>query len=124
MAELRGTGMAIPSQARGAYRDFNLAENPLRLYAVTWAIPSQPNAPEWTLLLILGAQPGSELPPGLKLQVSDRTGILVEQVVEPDTEKTYLYARVVGTRDEQFLATIVLMNGETLTLPPFAFIAD
>jgi hypothetical protein len=122
-SQLIGKGREIPSEARGAYRDFNLSENPLRLYAVTWSVPTQKNATEWTLLLILGAQPGHVLPPGIKLQVSDQAQILVEQVVEPSAEETYLYTCVVGTWDEQFIVTVALINGEALTLPPFAFIS-
>jgi len=124
IAELKRTGMEIPSNAGGACQDFNLAEHPLRLYAVTWSIPTQENISEWSLLLILGAQPGNDLPQGLKLQVGDRANVLVEREVEPDALETYLYTRVVGTEDEQFIVTIALMNGEALTLPPFAFIAQ
>jgi hypothetical protein len=121
LAELQRTGMEIPSNARGACRDFNLGDNALRMYAVTWPLPTQENATEWTLLLILGAQPGHVLPPGIKLQVSDQAQILVEQVVEPEAEETYLYTCVFGTWDEQFIVIVALMNGETLKLPPFAF---
>jgi hypothetical protein len=124
IAELKRTGMEIPSNAGGACQDFNLAEHPLRLYAVTWSIPTQENISEWSLLLILGAQPGNDLPQGLKLQVGERANVLVEREVEPDALETYLYTRVVGTEDEQFIVTIALMNGEALTLPPFAFISE
>ncbi|AFY78245.1 Protein of unknown function (DUF1822) [Pleurocapsa sp. PCC 7327] len=119
IAQLRSRGMEIPTQARGAYRDLTLAENLLRLYAVTWSIPIQS---EWTLLLILGTRSGNELPQGLKLRVSELTNVLVE--VEPNPGDTYLYTRVVGALNEQFLVTLVLMDGETLTLPSFAFIRE
>ncbi len=110
IAELRGTELEVPQQARGAYLDFNLANNPFRLYAITWL-----NSPEeWTLLLVLGLQTGRELPSGLKLQVSDRENILFEQEVETDTEDTYLYASVIGELSEQFLTTIALSNGENI----------
>jgi hypothetical protein len=122
ISELKRTGMEIPTTARGACRDFHLGDNALRMYAVTWPLPPQENASEWVLLLILGAQPGRVLPPGLKLQVSDQANILVEQTVESDAEQTYLYTRLVGTWDEQFIVTIALINGEALTLPPFAFL--
>jgi len=124
ISELKRTGMEIPAAARGACRDFHLGDHALRMYAVTWPSPPQENASEWVLLLILGAQPGWILPPGLKLQVSDQTQILVEEAVESDAEEAYLYTRVVGTRDEQFIATIALINGEAVTLPPFAFLPE
>jgi hypothetical protein len=56
--------------------------------------------------------------------VGERANVLVEREVEPDALETYLYTRVVGTEDEQFIVTIALMNGEALTLPPFAFISE
>lgn len=117
---IKATGMEIPPDARGAYRDLTLAEIHLRLYAVTWSLASQGNTPEWTLVLVLGAQPGIALPHGIKLQVSEQTNVLVERVLEQND--THLYTRVVGTWDEKFVVTIALMNGEALTLPPFAFV--
>lgn len=123
-AVLKDTGMEIPPHARGAYRDLKLAEIPLRLYAVTWCLSQQGNIPEWKLLLVLGAQPGTLLPHGIKLRVSDQKSVLVEQVLEQNTDDTYLYTGVVGTWDEKFLVAIALMNGEALTLPPFAFLPE
>ena len=114
IAELQATEIAIPDRARAAYLDFNLADNPLRLYAVTWSIAAEESVPEWALLLILGVQPGYQLPQGLQLQISDRENILFEQDVETDTEDTYLYASVIGTLSEQFLVTIALSNGDNI----------
>ena len=114
IAELQATEIAIPDRARAAYLDFNLADNPLRLYAVTWSIPAEESVSEWSLLLILGVQPGYSLPQGLQLQISDRENILFEQDVETDTEDTYLYASVIGTLSEQFLVTIALSNGDNI----------
>lgn len=122
IAGLNDIGMEIPPDARGAYRELKLAEIPLQLYAVTWSILSEENIPEWTLLLILGAQPGTKLPHGIKLQVRDQTSVLVERVLHPNTDDTHLYTCVVGTWDEEFVVTIALMNGEALTLPAFAFV--
>lgn len=124
IAGLKSTGMEIPPDARGAYQELKLAEIPLRLYAVTWPLLSQGNIPEWTLLLVLGTQSDTDLPHGLKLQVSDQTSVLVERVLEQNTDVTYLFTRVVGTWDEIFLVTISLMNGEALTLPLFAFLPE
>jgi hypothetical protein len=122
IAQLSEKGREIPAIARGACRDFRLSENFLRLYALTWATPTQDDRSEWTLMVFLGEQSGNVLPQGLKLQVSDLTDILVEQEVEPNSEQTYLYACVVGTGDEQFLVTIASKEGEILILPPFSFI--
>ncbi len=108
IAELRGTELEIPPEARGAYLDFNKANNPFRLYAITWL--SSPE--EWTLVLVLGLQTGRELPSGLKLQVSDRDKVLFEQLVETDGEDVYLYASTIGDLSEEFLAQISFQNKE------------
>jgi hypothetical protein len=115
IAELKSKEIEIPPDARGAYRDLSLAEIPLRLYAVTWSVPSEENIPEWILLLVLGSQPGTNLPKGIKLQVSDQTGVLVERELEENTDNTYLYTCVVGTSDEEFRVTIALMAGGAAT---------
>jgi len=120
LQQLERQGINIPMIARGAYQDFQLAKISLRLYAVTWTCSSPKNLPEWTLLLILGAQPGTTIHQVLKLLLSDETGVLLERVLEPHTEETYIYAQVVGTWEEEFNVTIT--SPETsLTLPAFAF---
>jgi Protein of unknown function (DUF1822) len=122
LRNLRRTGIEISPETCGGYKDFNLDNNSLRLYALTWSMLSEDNLPEWTLLLILGAQPSQIMPQGIQLKVSDATGILDEQLLEQTRENTYLYTLVIGSLDEQFSVAISLSNGETLTLPPFAFI--
>lgn len=123
VTELERSGMSISLEARAAYRDVRLAGISLRLYAVTWPLVSA-GCREWTLLLVLGAQPGTNLPYGIKLCISDQTSVLVEQTLGKDSQGDYLYARVVGTWDEKFVANIALMNGEALTLPMFTFRPD
>ena len=124
IAQLRDSGMDIPVEARGAYRDFSVATNPLRLYALTWAIYEQEDLSEWTLLIVLGAQPNHQLPQGLRLQVKEQNILLNEQIVEQDPNDTYLYTRVIGRWEEQFSLTIILANGETFALPPFSFVSE
>lgn len=121
LTELERGGTLIPENARGAYQDLQLAQSWVRLYAVTWPILSVDNIPEWTLLLVLGSQPGYNLPDNLILRVSDETGVLVERALNRETGDSYIYARVAGTWNETFLVTIALRNSATLTLPPFAF---
>ena len=124
IAQLRDSGMDLPVEARGAYRDFSVSENYLRLYAVTWAIEEPEELPEWTLLIVLGAQPEHQLPQGLRLQVKEQNTLLDEKTVEQDPTDTYLYTRVIGRREEQFSLTIILANDETLVLPPFSFVSE
>lgn len=120
LTQLGRTGMMIPTHARSGYKDLSLAGTALRIYVVTWPLLSE-DVPEWTLLLVLGAQPGHSLPDGTQLRVSDQTTVLLERRLEPGSEDSYLYARVVGTWDETFLVTIGLNQEAGFTLPPFAF---
>ena len=71
---------------------------------------------------MLGTLPEIGFPDGFKLQISDQTNLLVERVLEPDANSAYLYARVVGSQDEQFLVTIIATDGQVLTLPAFAYL--
>jgi len=120
-SQLQQRGLEIPVQARGAYQDLSLAGVPLRLYAVTWHLLSESDPNSWTLLLILGTPALETLPPNLKLRVSDQTGILVEQEVNPDLGNSYLFTRVIGNFDEKFLVSVNLGDGVEITLPSFAF---
>ena len=121
VAELMNQGnIAIPSQARGAYRDLQWENVALRLYVVAWELPATGSVPEWTLLLILGAQPNATLPLGIKLQVRDEVQILEEPVLS-DRSQDYLYVQVIGIQSERFWVTISLPDGAALTLPPFTF---
>lgn len=118
--ELHNNNVDIPPEARGAYRNLELAGISLRLYALTWALVSG-EISEWTLLLILGTPLGTPIPPGLKLRVSDQTGILVEQGLDLDENSSYFFTSVVGNWDEKFLATVSLGSVIEETLPPFSF---
>ena len=123
IGELERDGLRIPTHARGAYRTLQWEDYSLRLYAVTWPHLSSDNVPEWTLLLVLGPQPGCILPPATRLLVRDESQLLVEQTSSALGEETYLYARVVGNWDEKFWVTIDCqsMPGTDLHLPPFKF---
>jgi Protein of unknown function (DUF1822) len=121
LRQLANTGVEIPATARGAYQDLRLAEIQARLYALTWPFLSPENTAEWMLLLVLGPQFGNTLPHGVRLRVSDQSGILVQRMLNRNSLDTYLYVLIAGRWDEKFLATITLSNGVALTLPPFAF---
>lgn len=112
-------GVKIPSGARCAYNDLHLANNPLRLYAVTWPI----GADEWALLLILKIQSTYTTDRAIKLCVNDQTQMLVEAVLDPRTGNNSIYTRVVGAKTEQFQVLLALENS-MLTLPPFMFHLD
>jgi len=121
LTQLARTGTDIPQQARGAYQDLHFAEVCLRLYAVTWAVLSAENIPEWQLILILGSPGGNSIPIGTQLQIRDNNEILGELVRRQESEPAYLYARVAGNWEESFFITITLLNGEIKSLAPFTF---
>jgi hypothetical protein len=121
LKQLEHSGNSVPLIARGAYQDLTLAEHSLRLYAITWPRLSPENIPAWTLLLILGGTPGTTLPYSVKLRLKDENHVLLERTLEPNSEETYLYARVAGTWDEAFNVTLTTTQGISMTLPPFVF---
>lgn len=124
VTELQRNNVAIPFTARAAFRDLNWANVAVRLYAVAWELPVTAANPEWSLLLILGPQSG-RLPSGIRLQIQEQIRgnreVLTEQVLLPNSQDDYLYARVIGTWNETFWVTIDLGNGAVVTLPPFTF---
>ncbi|GAB4545662.1 MAG: hypothetical protein Tsb0014_39920 [Pleurocapsa sp.] len=122
ITQLRNSGEEITPQARGAYQDFTLGDRNLRLFMATWAIAETENIPEWSLLIVLGAQPNHYLPQGLKLSVSEGETVLDEKEVEQDTDDSYVYTRVIGELDEQFSVSISLTDGTAITFPSFAFV--
>ncbi len=115
---LRNSGVEIPSEATSAYRDFTLGTVGLRLFAIAWEINPVAETPEWTLLVVLGAQPEQQLSVGLKLILQDLETTLDEKIVETP-EDSYLYTLVIGNLEEKFMIKLVLPTGETLILPPF-----
>jgi hypothetical protein len=114
-------GITIPSEARGAYHDFYWDGPPLRLHVVTWKLLSTFEAPEWTLLLLLGTQTGIEMPTGIRLQIQDVSQVLEERISDESTQHSYLCMQVIGAWNEQFQVTIELTDGVIITPPPFAF---
>ena len=119
----RRTGAEIPATARTALQDFSFSAaagaerrlspapyRSLRLYALTWLLPE---TGEWMLLLILGAPPEQPPPHGVKLRLSDPSGVLVEERLQAADNQDYFFAQVSGTLEEVFLATITSADGES-----------
>jgi hypothetical protein len=119
VAELQNQAIDVPLEARGAYRDLRWGNIALRLYALTWALPVSNAPPEWALLLVLGSQANSTMPPGLKLQIRDSWQLLIECNLTEHPESSYLYAQAIGVLDEQFWSKIDLGNGIVVT---FSFV--
>lgn len=110
----------IPYGARTAYREFDWDEVAMRLYVTTWSINTNLNSPEWTLLLLLTAQPSSSLPIGTQLQVRDELQVLESPVIT-NLKQDYIYAQVIGAYNEPFYVSISFPNGSAIALPPFTF---
>ncbi len=110
-------GVTLAIDHRPAYRDIRLGLLNLRLYVIT--APEETQHPEWSLLVVLCQQDGSDLPEGISLQIQDATQQLVDR--QTDTNAfDYLYVKVSGEQTEQFTVTLDYQT-ESLTLPPFAF---
>ncbi|MEC4817790.1 MAG: DUF1822 family protein, partial [Scytonema sp. PMC 1069.18] len=110
---LREIDVEIPERAARSYRDITLAETKLRLYALTWCLPETDG--DWSLLIILGAIPGSNPPSGVKLRISDSTEVLDEEVLETDSNSDNLYTQIVGAKQEKFLVTVTSADGTEIS---------
>ena len=120
--QLVRNGMTLPSDARVAYQDLDVGTVAARLYAIAGTLPVDENPPEWTLLIVLGARSHTPLPDGTQLQIRESETVLVQQSLSPPD--AYLYAKVIGTLEEQFSVIVTTPDHDTLTLPPFAFQAN
>lgn len=118
---IRHRGLVIPPQARAAYQDLQLGRVSMRLYALVWSIDAASPTPEWSLLLILGAPSGTQLPVGTRLRVEDESQILAEEML---SQAPYLYAQMIGTWNEQFRITVTLPDGTAIAPLPFVFQPD
>lgn len=117
--QLTRDGITLPTDARTAYHDLEFGPVPARLYAIAGTLPPTPDPPAWTLLLILGPRSQTPLPRGLHLQIRANQTILMQQTL--NLQDAYLYAKVIGTLDEQFAVTIILPDGEAMPLPTFSY---
>jgi hypothetical protein len=123
LAELKPQGVEVPTRARAAYTDVQVAGLPLRLYGLAWSL-FDTGIPEWSLLVFLGPNLGENLPVGMGLRIRQGEEILTVQTLAADTDSTYLYAQVLGGWDEQFTLDVIPPGGTPLTLPSFAFDPD
>lgn len=113
----RNSNLEIPPEAGFAYRDLEF-NNGMRLYGITWSLPDEEC---WNLLLILGSIPGQTLSSQVQWRISDQTGILIEESLQPGNDSDYLFAQLIGADGDKFLLTLTSAMGDKLTLPPLAF---
>jgi Protein of unknown function (DUF1822) len=116
--QLMRDGMTLPADARVAYQDLNVGQVAARLYAIAGTLPPAPT-PEWTLLIILGPRSQTLLPCDTQLRIAASNTLLTQQILTE--QDNYLYAKVIGTLEEQFEVTITVPDSDPVTLPPFAF---
>ncbi|MFM7425814.1 MAG: DUF1822 family protein [Elainella sp.] len=109
----RERDLVIPGDARVAYRDITLEGLAARLYALVWVSGDRAR---WSLLLILGAEPGFPPPRGLGLRVMAAEQLLSDKQLE---QNPYLYVQVAGERDEQIQVTLTAPNGAILPISDF-----
>lgn len=114
-------GLLIPETAIRALLDFNLGETALQLYSLVWRLE---DSNEWSILFILGTPNDRPLPTGLKLQIRDDANLLSEQIINPNSDQTYLYTRLIGELNDQFTLTITPSNGENIIFLPFTFLSE
>ena len=114
-ALVRG-GMPLPENSKTAYQDLQLGDRTLRLYATAASLANQ----EWSLLLILRSQNNSSMQ-GISMQVTDGVNVIVNQMLNESVNADFLYGTAIGSYGEQFILTLTLADGTSLTLPPFAF---
>lgn len=122
LTSLRRNGMKIPSSNQLAgYREIEYQNLPLRLYLLPATDVTQHEPTEFSLIFVLKLQDSSNLPTGLRLQVSDNTIVIADQVVEPTTQADFLFCRIFGTLNERFLITLRWNDAPAIILEPFEF---
>ncbi|EDX83714.1 hypothetical protein S7335_1411 [Synechococcus sp. PCC 7335] len=113
-------GIRLPEAARGVCGPISVGACICQLYAWVWPVETADEL-EWMLFLLLGPQIGETLPMGIQLQVSDRTDVLVREVLAQSSSEAYLYTQVQGSQQEQFKVSVTLPDGLEITLPVFGF---
>ena len=117
---LANQGVCLPATARGVGGPISIGAYICQIYAWVWSVETA-HEPEWTLFLLLGPRVGERLPVGIQLQVSDRTEVIVKEVLAQASSTAYLYTQVQGDQQEQFKVSIILPDGIEITLPVFGF---
>jgi len=116
--QLVRAGMTLPTDARVAYQDFDIGTIPARLYAIAGTLPPNP-IPEWTLLLIMGPRSQTPLPRNTQIQIGVSDTPLTQQTLTQ--QDNYLYAKVIGTLEEQFWVTITVPGSDPMRLASFSY---
>ncbi|MBE9080413.1 DUF1822 family protein [Romeria aff. gracilis LEGE 07310] len=118
--ELTSHNIALPPEAKGVGGSIEVGGIPCQFYAWVWPLETQ-EVVEWSLLLMLGPEPGATLPAGTELIIDDQSEVIARQTFTEEDVATYLFTQVAGTIEEQFSVQICLPTGEITKLPTFGF---
>lgn len=122
LEELQQQGYEIPNAVRAAFQDVVIGDQKLRLSLVTWQLsPAISSAMdlEWSLLAIAEIVQGTAPAEGIRIVIREQQTVILEKTLVPGV--AYEVAQAIGTLDEQFIITLSLPSGDSLTLPPLAF---
>jgi hypothetical protein len=120
---LENQGIQIPDTAGGAYQTLRTEQGSFRVYAITWRLPEATDQPEWQLLVALGAEPETDMPRSLRLEIRDEGQTLVDQSSD-DTRKEIVYGEAVAQWNEQLWITVTANHTTTFEIPPLKFEID
>jgi len=120
ISEIESPNTSTPSHSN-AYCQFDLGEINLQLHAIVRLLESTVAELEWSLLLLLKHQADQPLPDGLILEVRDLQTMQVVQRMQVSSAAGCLFTEVIGMLSEQFLVTISLNDGISITLPTLKF---
>ncbi|MDX2240023.1 MAG: DUF1822 family protein [Leptolyngbyaceae cyanobacterium bins.302] len=121
LQDLRSQGYEVPEAIRAVYQDVLMGEQTLRLSIVTWQLAADPNEAEqeWSLLAIVEMVQGVPPLEGIRLSIQEQQTLILERTLLPGV--AYEVAQAIGYLNEQFMLTVSLPSGSSVTLPPFAF---
>lgn len=104
-----------------AYCQLQLGGMEFHLQAIVTLVEAPETEPEWSLLLILRQPTDQPLPEGLSLEVHDWQTLQLVQRLQVSASAGCLFTEVIGAVTEQFVVTIALANGLSMTLPTLQF---
>jgi hypothetical protein len=122
-SSLEKQGVQIPDTAGGAYRTLRTGQGSFRVYAITWRVSENTEQPEWQLLVALGAEPETDMPRSLRLEIRDEGQTLVDQSLD-ETRRGIVYGKAVANWNEQLWITVTANSTNIFEIPPLGFEMD
>ncbi|MEN8444423.1 MAG: DUF1822 family protein [Cyanobacteria bacterium J06555_13] len=113
----------IPPEAKGAGGPICVEGIACRLYAWVWPLSGTASS-EWCLLVSVGPETGTFLPPDISLTVRDQTQIIAEETLAPGIATAHLYTQVIGSWREQLLVEVKRQKSDRAVQFTFSFEPD